>query len=148
MARGTKRNKTPAPEEATSINVDTASDNASELQLATDIVQPLPPAELKAGDELALQPGRPQFRSWVVDETSGYTRMTDEINRRLVLQFAERPDADTLALLKGSGFQFKPDYYGQRNVWVRANDFEGRLRAEAIEKQLSESSQQAAMVRF
>ena len=60
--------------------------------------------------------------------------MTDEDYHRLVIQFTARPPEDVLTAVKGAGFRFQPDYRGQQNAWVRRNDFEGRLQAEAIDK--------------
>ena len=76
----------------------------------------------------------PRLRTWVVDEARGYCRMTDEDYHRLVIQFTARPPEDVLTAVKGAGFRFQPDYRGQQNAWVRRNDFEGRLQAEAIDK--------------
>jgi hypothetical protein len=75
-----------------------------------------------------------QFRSWVVNAERGYARLSDDVNQRIVLQFAERPEVEILAAVKQAGFQFKPDYYGQKNCWVRRNDFEGRVAVEGVEK--------------
>ena len=80
----------------------------------------------------------PRLRTWVVDEARGYCRMSDEDYHRLVVQFSERPPEDVLTAVKGAGFRFQPDYRGQKNAWVRRNDFEGRLQIEAIEKLIHE----------
>ena len=76
----------------------------------------------------------PRLRTWVVDEARGYCRMSDEDYQRLVIQFTVRPPEDVLTAVKGAGFRFQPDYRGQKNAWVRRNDFEGRLQVEAIDK--------------
>lgn len=101
---------------------------------AGDAVEPPQPASDSAPQASAA---RGQFRSWVVDMKRGFTRLTDETNHRLVLQFHEKPQHDVLTALKGAGFEYKPDYHGQKNAWVRRNDFEGRLQVDAIEKLLS-----------
>ena len=44
-----------------------------------------------------------------------------------------KPDAELLSKLKDAGFRFQPEYFGQRKVWTRRNDFEGRMRLEEIE---------------
>jgi hypothetical protein len=82
---------------------------------------------------------RGQFRSWVADTSRGYSRMTDEQHHRIVVQFDAKPPADVLTALKGAGFQFQPEYHGQKNCWVRRNDFEGRLQIEAIETLIRET---------
>lgn len=93
---------------------------------------------------------RKQFRSWVVADDLGYTRLTDEVNGRIVLQFAEKPAAEILAAIKRAGFEFKPNYYGQKNCWVRHNDFEGRLQVENLEKSLKKTGheQETAVPQF
>ncbi len=84
---------------------------------------------------------RGQFRSWVADTARGYSRLTDEQHQRIVVQFDAKPPADVLTALKGAGFQFQPDYQGQKNAWVRQNNYEGRLQIEAIEVLLRETVQ-------
>ncbi len=110
---------------------------------AINVVQPdLPDAaqaiqfpEGKSPEEKsAVVSGRGQFRSWIVDTRRGYSGLTDEENNYLVLQFAEKPHPDLLAAVKGAGFHFKPDHCGLKNVWVRRNDFHGRLSVQLIEK--------------
>lgn len=98
-------------------------------------------------DHSSIAP-RGQFRSWVVDEELGYSRLTDVNSNLLLLQFADKPPADVLTAVKGAGFQFKTDHHGQRNVWVRRNDFEGRLQVESIEKLLRSLSPQCESVGF
>jgi hypothetical protein len=61
--------------------------------------------------------------------------MTDEQNNKLVLKFAQQPAAEILAALKEGQFRYQAEYFGQRRVWIRRNDFEGRLLAEQIESQ-------------
>lgn len=99
------------------------------------------PAESGPADESAPPESEPQaasprgqFRSWFVDTRRGYTGLTDEIHHCLVLQFEQKPHPDVLAAVKGAGFQFKPDHYGLKNVWIRRNDFEGRVQVETITK--------------
>lgn len=113
-------------------------------------------AELGASDPATPLPGataaatpmsRGRFRSWVVDATKGYTRLTDEQEHRLVLQFAQKPAGDVLTALKGAGFHYHPDYHGQKQAWVRRNDFEGRLQLEAIEKLIGTVPQREAAER-
>ena len=93
-----------------------------------------PTAEQSDGENSEKPASRGQFRSWVVDKDRGYTRMVDEDHQRLVIQFEQRPPADVITAVKGARFHFQPDYCGQKNVWVRQNDFEGRVQVEAIEK--------------
>ena len=81
---------------------------------------------------------QPRLRTWVADDGRGYCRMSDEDYHRLVIQFNTRPPEDVLTAVKGAGFRFQSDYRGQKNAWVRRNDFEGRLQVEAIEKLLHE----------
>jgi len=95
---------------------------------------PVAATPVAATPETAAPAPRGRFRSWVVDTTRGYTRLTDEQEQRIVLQFAQKPAADVLTAIKGAGFQFLADYEGLNHVWVRRNDFETRLQVEAIEK--------------
>jgi hypothetical protein len=78
-------------------------------------------------------PSRGQFRSWVVNEARRYTRLTESPS-------AEKPQAAVLTAPKGTGFEFRPGYYGQKNARVRRNDCEGRLQDEAIEKLVQETA--------
>jgi hypothetical protein len=91
------------------------------------------PATTASADSPTSAP-RGRFRSWVVDETRGYQRLTDETSHRLVLLFRDKPADDILSALKGAAFRYEPEYAGLRQAWVRRNDFEGRLQVEAIEK--------------
>lgn len=93
-----------------------------------------PTTPVSAATEAPASEPRGRFRSWVVDTTRGYTRLADEQEQRIILQFAQKPSADVLTAIKGAGFQFLPDYEGLNHVWVRRNDFETRLQVEAIEK--------------
>lgn len=123
---------------------ETAPVTNSEATATLDAVQsePLPVTEASE-PETATQPPvaeqptaetrRGRFRSWVVDSGRGYTRLTDVDNRCIVLQFDKKPSPDVLEAVKGAGFQFRPDYHGQQNCWVRANNFEGRQHLESIE---------------
>ncbi len=81
-----------------------------------------------------------RFRSWVVDDEHGYSRLTDDQHQRLVLQFAEKPSEDVLTALKGAGFHYQPEYGGLKNAWVRRNDYTGRLEVEVIERLLRAQS--------
>ncbi len=90
---------------------------------------------------------RGRFRSWVTDTARGYTRLTDEDEQRIVLQFTEKPSADVLTAVKGAGFQFLADYAGLNHVWVRRNDFETRLQVEAIEKLIGSLPQRDSVPR-
>ncbi len=100
-------------------------------------------------DESAPEPQteRGRFRSWVTDTARGYSRLTDEQEQRLVVQFAQKPSADVLTALKGAGFHYHPDYAGQANAWVRQNDFEGRLQVDAIEKLIGSLPQRDSAAR-
>lgn len=109
------------------------------LEPAAEIAAPpqdaTPQTAVGRQDETGSEvPRRGRFRSWVCDTARGYSRLTDEQEQRLVLQFAQKPSADVLAALKGAGFQFVADYAGLNHVWVRRNDFETRLQVEALEK--------------
>ncbi len=97
-------------------------------------------ADRGAANEAVTPPlvAEPRLRTWVVDEARGYCRMTDEDYHRLVVQFSAKPPEDVLTAVKGAGFRFQSDYRGQKNAWVRRNDFEGRLQIEAIEKLINE----------
>jgi hypothetical protein len=97
-------------------------------------------ADRGAANEAVAPPAttEPRLRTWVVDESRGYCRMTDEDYHRLVVQFSAKPPEDLLTAVKGAGFRFQSDYRGQKNAWVRRNDFEGRLQIEAIEKLIHE----------
>ena len=90
---------------------------------------------------------RPHIRSWVTDTARGYSRLTDEQEQRLVVQFAQKPSTDVLTALKGAGFHYHPDYAGQANAWVRRNDFEGRMQVEAIEKLIGSLPQRDSAAR-
>ena len=76
---------------------------------------------------------RGRFRSWVNDTDRGYSRLTDIEQRKIVLTFGEKPPSDVLTAVKDGGFQFKPDYAGVKNAWVRFDDHQGRIQAEAID---------------
>ena len=85
-----------------------------------------PPASESSGQ-------KNRFRSWVTDTAKGYERLTDEQARQIVLKFSGKPEGEVLTMLKDAGFRFQPEYFGQRKVWTRRNDFEGRMRLEEIE---------------
>ena len=106
-----------------------------------------PTTPVSAATEAPASEPRGRFRSWVVDTTRGYTRLTDEQEQRILLQFAQKPSADVLTAIKGAGFQFLADYEGLNHVWVRRNDFETRLQVEAIEKLIGTIPQRDSAVR-
>lgn len=149
MPRGRKKTTTPVETPVTT-EATTEAPVTSPGHVAPEPVAPPTAAtddsfraELGASDpttpvsvtpETAAPAPRGRFRSWVVDTTRGYTRLTDEQEQRIVLQFAQKPSADVLTAIKGAGFQFLADYEGLNHVWVRRNDFETRLQVEAIEK--------------
>lgn len=140
MPRGKKRKESPPVAETTAKPASITAVAETEPPLATSPVEPPSTVGTLPKAVVETEPGRRQFRSWLVDEGRGYSRMTDEKHHCLVLQFAEKPHPDVLTAVKGAGFQFRLDYHGQQNVWVRRNDFEGRLQVEAIEKLLHEFS--------
>ncbi len=80
-----------------------------------------------------VEPDRPRFRSWTVRSTSGYEKLTDTKRGLLVLKFHDRPTQDILNAVKDGGFLYHPDYEGQGKVWLRKNDFEGRVQVDKIE---------------
>ena len=144
MPRGRKKTTTPVETPVTT-EATTEASVTSPRHIAPEPVAPPTAAaddgfraELGASDpattETAAPAPRGRFRSWVVDTTRGYTRLTDEQEQRILLQFAQKPSADVLTAIKGAGFQFLADYEGLNHVWVRRNDFETRLQVEAIEK--------------
>ena len=79
------------------------------------------------------QPDRPRFRSWTVRTASGYEKLTDNKRGLLVLKFHDRPSEEILAAVKDGGFQYHPNYEDQGKVWLRKNDFEGRVQVDKIE---------------
>lgn len=111
-----------------------SNSTAAEAPAATGPTDSAPPTTTAAERVPGATTSRGRFRSWVVDTTRGYTRLTDEREQRILLQFAQKPSADVLTAIKGAGFQFLADYEGLNHVWVRRNDFETRLQVEAIEK--------------
>ncbi len=150
MPRERKKTTTPVETPVSTDNV-TASTSAAAAETAppadSAVVEPPvplptspsaepPPAETATPDAERAEPSEPRgrFRSWVTDVGRGYHRLTDEQENRLVLLFDAKPAADVLTAIKGAGFHYHPDYCGQPRVWVRRNDFEGRLQVEAIEK--------------
>jgi hypothetical protein len=118
----------------------------SEATATLDAVQSEPPPVAEASEpemvaqtspaveQPAAETRRGRFRSWVVDSGRGYTRLTDVDNHCIVLQFNEKPNPDVLEAVRGAGFQFRSDYHGQQNCWVRVNNFEGRQHVESIER--------------
>jgi hypothetical protein len=83
-----------------------------------------------------------RFRSWVTDRANGYERLTDEKGRQIVLKFAEQPSEGIRAKLKEAGFRFQPEYFGERKVWTRRNDFEGKLQVEQLEAAIRGSARE------
>ena len=91
-------------------------------------------------DELARAEqtqGRGQFRSWVVDAEQGYSLLTDQQHGKFVLVFDKKPSEEVRGLMKDAGYQYQADYFGQKNAWIRRNDFEGHVRTEELVQQLS-----------
>ena len=88
------------------------------------------PAEAGQTDE-AAKPGR--FRAWVTDSKNGYQRLTDDQAGQIVLKFKDKPEPELVEQLKDAGFRYQQEYFGQRKVWTRRNDFEGRLQVEQLE---------------
>lgn len=74
--------------------------------------------------------------------------MTNDERQSIVLQFVAKPDEEVRVSLKEAGFQFKPEYCGQKNCWVQRNDFEGRLQLESVEKLLMIRSADAELPAF
>jgi hypothetical protein len=112
----------------------TPSEDSAVSGAATAVAEP--PAQgtdATAPSDSAAAPQKDRFRSWVTDTAKGYERLTDEQARQIVLKFTGKPDAEVLSMLKDAGFHFQPEYFGQRKVWTRRNDFEGRMRLEEIE---------------
>ena len=115
---------------------------AEPVSVAVPVVEPTTPSMMTAEPVAAQQENdtksdkapRGLFRSWVNDTDRGYSRLVDEEHNRLVVQFQQRPPTDVTIALKDGGFRFQPDYRGQKNAWVRRNDFEGRIQVEAMEK--------------
>ena len=93
------------------------------------------------------QPDRPRFRSWTVRNASGYEKLTDNKRGLLVLKFNDRPSDEILIAVKDGGFQYHPDYEGQGKVWLRKNDFEGRVQVDKIEAALRQQEQRAGAER-
>lgn len=123
-------NKTPAAAPRQEPPAVTEADDAFRAELgASD-----PTTPVSAATEATAPKPRGRFRSWVVDTARGYTRLTDEQENRLVLLFDAKPAADVLTAIKGAGFQYHPDYAGQKHAWVRSNDYQSRLQVEALEK--------------
>lgn len=89
------------------------------------------------------QPDRPRFRSWTVRTASGYEKLTDNKRGLLVLKFHDRPSEEILAAVKDGGFQYHPNYEDQGKVWLRKNDFEGRVQVDKIEGALRQQEQGA-----
>lgn len=83
---------------------------------------------------------RPRFRSWSFRNASGYEKLTDTKRGLLVLKFRDRPSQEILDAVKDGGFQYHPNYEDQGKVWLRRNDFEGRIQVEKIEMMLRETS--------
>ena len=88
-----------------------------------------------------VQPDRPRFRSWTVRNASGYEKLTDNKRGLLVLKFHDRPSDEILNAVKDGGFQYHPDYENQGKVWLRRNDFEGRVQVDKIEAILRQQEQ-------
>ncbi len=91
------------------------------------------------------QPDRPRFRSWTVRTASGYEKLTDAKRGLLVLKFHDRPSQDILNAVKDGGFQYHSDYEDQGKVWLRKNDFEGRVQVDKIEAVLRQEEKGAGV---
>ncbi len=94
-----------------------------------------------------VEPDRPRFRSWTIRTASGYEKLTDTKRGLLVLKFHDRPSEEILNAVKDGGFQYHPDYEDQGKVWLRKNDFEGRLQVDKIEAALRHQEQGAGSAR-
>lgn len=135
MPRGKKGKGTATATTATDATVSAVSvsePGMTETPITSDVKPDSPQQE----NEDRTESRRGRFRSWVVDPNHGYSMMTDEINRLLVLQFDEKPQPDILDAIKSAGFRYKPEHDGLKNVWVRVNDFRGRHEVELIEKRI------------
>ena len=91
--------------------------------------EPTPP-------ETNQEPERPRFRSWSFRKDVGYEKLTDQKRGLLVLKFTQKPSDELLATIKDAGFRYSSDYEGQGKVWLRKNDFEGRVQVDKIEATL------------
>lgn len=94
-----------------------------------------------------VEPDRPRFRSWTIRTTSGYEKLTDAKRGLIVLKFHDRPSSEILNAVKDAGFKYSPDYEDQDKVWLRKNDFEGRVQVDKIETILRQQEQGAAVLR-
>jgi hypothetical protein len=70
---------------------------------------------------------------WVIDQVAGYERLTDRESQMMVIRFRDKPNQNTLDLLKRANFEFQAEYLGLKEVWTRKDDFEGREQVKAIE---------------
>lgn len=112
-----------------------------------DSVETTPPPSLAEGHSVASsetleeQPDRPRFRSWTVRTASGYQKLADTKRGLIVLKFHDRPSEVLLDAVKDAGFKYHPDYEDQGKVWLRKNDFEGRVQVDKIEATLRQNEQ-------
>jgi hypothetical protein len=95
-----------------------------------------PAAPSREDDNGNGSPVGERFRSWVTDRARGYERLTDETAKLIVLVFQEKPGQETLDKLKDGGFRYRPEYFGLKKVWTRANDFAGREQVKSFETAL------------
>ncbi len=125
----------PVPAASTPIEVEAASAVVSPVEAQHSVTAPV----------LDEQPDRPRFRSWTVRTDSGYEKLTDNKRGLLVLKFQDRPSEEILAAVKDAGFQYHPNYEDQGKVWLRKNDFEGRVQVDKIEAILRRQEQGAGV---
>ena len=116
--------------------------SASEVVATVKEAPPFEPtgSYTPTADELARagqEQERGQFRSWVVGAEQGYAVLTDKQHGKLVLVFDPKPSQEVRGLVKDAGYQYQAEYFGQKNAWIRRNDFEGRVRTEELVQQLS-----------
>ena len=127
----------PVPAASTPIEVEAASAVVSPVEAQHSVTAPV----------LDEQPDRPRVRSWRVRTDSGYEKLTDNKRGLLVLKFQDRPSEEILAAVKDAGFQYHPNYEDQGKVWLRKNDFEGRVQVDKIEAILRQQEQGAMVER-
>ena len=89
-----------------------------------------------------IKPNSPRFRSWSIRTDQGYEKLTDSKRGLLVLKFTKKPSDEILDTIKDAGFQYAASYEDQGKVWLRKNNYEGRLQVEKIEMLLRETGEQ------
>ena len=118
---------------------------SGDLLAETPALPATPPAAQsseRTPPEADQDPERPRFRSWSIRKDVGYEKLTDQKRGLLVLKFTQKPTDELLATIKDAGFRYSPDYEGQGKVWLRRNDYEGRLQVEKIEAALRQQGLQ------